>query len=71
MNTLSKWKIKPYIDLYKWEMHHKVEFPLCHEYTYVVMEYNRHSVHVESEYDTEYIISRKDFDEVMYEVEEK
>lgn len=73
MELLSKWRIKPYIDLYQWELHHKCEFPLYPKDTYIVMDFNRHSVHLkldDSYYDLEYVVSRKDFDEVMYQVEE-
>lgn len=70
METLSKWKIKPYIDLYLWELFYKVEFPLIgYGDLFTLMDFNRHSVHLEAD-DKEYIISRKDFDEVMYQVED-
>lgn len=71
MELLSKWRVKPYIDLYLWEIHYKAEFPLYPKDTYIVIEHNRHSVHLKLDgNELEYTVSLADFNEIMYQIED-
>lgn len=68
MDLLSKWRVKPYIDLYLWEMYYKCEFPLVSDEWYRVLRVENKVVYLEGAYDTHYHISEQDFNELMCEV---